>query len=486
MLIKQTLKFLPLGLDRGLLGSQAYRVKIPANRQDLLVGQVLSKKYYVLSLLGQGGMNLVYKAKDLQTNKIVAVKALRTDGLSDQSVVTRFQREVQVLNRLNHPRIVGVHDYGTSKRGQPFFVMDYLEGKSLNQVLRKDGRLSVERFQDVFVQVAAAIQHAHKHGAIHRDLKPGNIMLVKLGNTEDYVKIVDFGIAKLVEEASKLTRMGEVWGSPIYMSPEQATGINTDERTDIYSLGIVMYEALTGEVPFLGKNYVETLSKQISEPPLPFDELCPEFQIPRVFERIIFKALEKAPEARYQTMTELKHDLERALSANRKAPVNQQAARKNQQRTTISEVIDFAPPENSSMNIAQTIRSTFNKIKAIAQPQPEVKESAKESNFHTPIQAMRRPSHSRTVVREKSNSLPIKEIKITLMLLAIFVSFWAISSNQYVANFVIQSLVEMDVIPKSAQKDIQMQPPENQYDQSQMQNQDSSQSQSSEKPGLLD
>ena len=359
MLIKQTLKFLPLGLDRGLLGSQAYRVKIPANRQDLLVGQVLSKKYYVLSLLGQGGMNLVYKAKDLQTNKIVAVKALRTDGLSDQSVVTRFQREVQVLNRLNHPRIVGVHDYGTSKRGQPFFVMDYLEGKSLNQVLRKDGRLSVERFQDVFVQVAAAIQHAHKHGAIHRDLKPGNIMLVKLGNTEDYVKIVDFGIAKLVEEASKLTRMGEVWGSPIYMSPEQATGINTDERTDIYSLGIVMYEALTGEVPFLGKNYVETLSKQISEPPLPFDELCPEFPIPRVFERIIFKALEKAPEARYQTMTELKHELERALSANRKAPVNQQAARKNQQRTTISEVIDFAPPENSSMNIAQTIRSTF-------------------------------------------------------------------------------------------------------------------------------
>lgn len=484
MLIKQTLKFLPLGLDRGLLGSQAYRVKIPANRQDLLVGQVLSKRYYVLSLLGQGGMNLVYKAKDLQTKKIVAVKALRTDGLSDQSVVTRFQREVQVLNRLNHPRIVGVHDYGTSKRGQPFFVMDYLEGKSLNQVLRKDGRLSVERFQDVFVQVAAAIQHAHKHGAIHRDLKPGNIMLVKLGNTEDYVKIVDFGIAKLVEEASKLTRMGEVWGSPIYMSPEQATGINTDERTDIYSLGIVMYEALTGEVPFLGKNYVETLSKQISEPPQPFDELCPEFQIPRVFERIIFKALEKAPEARYQTMTDLKHDLERALSANRKAPVTQQAARKNQQRTTISEVIDFAPPENSSMNIAQTIRSTFNKIKAIAQPQIEAKESAKESTFHTPIQAMKRPTHSKTVVREKNNSLPIKEIKVIVLLLAIFVSFWMISSNKYVANFVIQSLVEMDVIPKSSQHEIQE--PSQSESQMQMPNQDYNQSQSSDRPGLLD
>lgn len=493
MLIKQTLKFLPLGLDRGLLGSQAYRVKIPANRQDLLVGQVLSKRYYVLSLLGQGGMNLVYKAKDLQTNKIVAVKALRTDGLSDQSVVTRFQREVQVLNRLNHPRIVGVHDYGTSRRGQPFFVMDYLEGKSLNQVLRKDGRLSLERFQDVFVQVAAAIQHAHKHGAIHRDLKPGNIMLVKLGNTEDYVKIVDFGIAKLVEEASKLTRMGEVWGSPIYMSPEQATGINTDERTDIYSLGIVMYEALTGEVPFLGKNYVETLSKQISEPPLPFDQLCPEYQIPKVFERIIFKALEKAPEARYQTMSDLKHDLERALSANRQSTVSPHQARKNQQRTTISEVLDFAPPENSTMNIAATIRSTFNKLKAIAQPQAEAKESAKESTFHTPIQAMKRPNHNKTTVREKNGSLPIKEIKFVVIIIAICASLWAISTNQHVANFVVQSLVEMDIIPKPAQQDLQ-QSQMQYYDQSQMQiqspaqnqNQDQTTPQNTEGSNLLD
>ncbi|MGD9683316.1 MAG: serine/threonine protein kinase [Candidatus Obscuribacterales bacterium] len=323
MLSKETLKYLSLRIDRALArGSRSgqpvdplcYRVRVPKDKLDLLVGTFLKDRYFVLSILGKGGMSLVYRAKDMHTGKIVALKALRTQGMGDEVLVKRFRLEAEVLHRLNHPRIVSVHDYGTSKHGQPFFVMDYLIGVSLNQVLKLEGSLRPERFQDIFVQVAAAIAHAHKHGAIHRDIKPGNIMLVEMGDTRDYVKIVDFGIAKLAEDAAKLTRMGEVWGSPIYMSPEQGMGTTIDARTDIYSLGVVMYESLTGEVPFLGRNYVETMTMQISEPPAPFSDVCPELKIPAALEMIVFRALQKSPDERYQSMNEMKSDLERALN----------------------------------------------------------------------------------------------------------------------------------------------------------------------------
>lgn len=258
-------------------------------------------------------MSLVYKAKDLENSEIVAVKTLKTYAQADETVVKRFQREAEVLHLMNHPRIVEVMNYGSTARGQPFFVMDYLIGKSLSEIIRTEGALELERFQDIFVQVAAAIGHAHKHGAIHRDIKPGNIMLVERGGTSDYVKIVDFGIAKLKEEAQRLTRLGEVWGSPIYMSPEQCMGTTIDARSDIYSLGVVMYEALTGEVPFLGKTYVETMTRQISEPPPAFIETAPDRDIPETLEKIVFTALRKDPEHRYQSMLEMKRDLEMAL-----------------------------------------------------------------------------------------------------------------------------------------------------------------------------
>lgn len=318
MLTEDTIRYIhvPFKKDAFQKGQKnvGFRVRKPRDKRDLLVGVLLKDRYYVLSVLGKGGMSLVYKAKDLTNNKIVAVKALRTQGLGDETIVKRFKQEAEVLHRLNHPRIVSVYDYGTSRIGQPYFVMDYLVGVSLSQVLRKQGALPLERFQDIFVQIAAAVAHAHKHKAIHRDLKPGNIMLVRMHDTADYVKIVDFGIAKLAEDASKLTRLGEVWGSPIYMSPEQGMGTKIDTRTDIYSLGIVMYEALTGEVPFLGKNYVETMTKQMTEAPAPFSEIAPGINIPASLEMIVFKALQKSPDDRFQTMTELKTELEKALT----------------------------------------------------------------------------------------------------------------------------------------------------------------------------
>lgn len=291
-----------------------YRIRISPNFKDCLIGCTLGSKYWVLSSIGKGGMSVVYKAKTKGTGKTVAVKTLRTQGLTDEMLVKRFQREAELLSRLNHPRIVNLHAYGTSSRGQPYFVMDYLVGQNLTELLKKIDHLPPERFQDIFVQVCAAIEHAHKHNAIHRYIKPGNIMLTRQGQTRDYVKIVDFGIAMISEEAQRLTRMGEVWGSPIYMSPEQCMGATVDLRSDIYSLGVVMYESLTGRVPFLGKNYGDTMGKQISEPPPPMKEVRPDLEIPASLEKIVMKALAKLPDERYQTLTTMRKELESALS----------------------------------------------------------------------------------------------------------------------------------------------------------------------------
>jgi serine/threonine protein kinase len=314
-----------------------FRIRTNKDAKDSLVGMTLAGRYYVLSILGFGGMSVVYKAKTLGRSKarIVAVKTLRTKGLNDELVVKRFQREADLLSHLNHPRIVQVHEYGYTKRGQPYFVMDYLVGENLSSVIKRDGCVTAERARHIFNQVCGAVDHAHRCGVVHRDLKPGNIMLMSLEGETDFVKVVDFGIARFEEEAQRLTRLGEVWGSPIYMSPEQCMGAQLDARSDIYSLGIVMYEALTGQVPFLGKTYVETMSKQISEVPKSFTEIRPELVINPLLEQVVLKSLNKDPEKRYQSMAELRIDLENAFPQVQQQRIKQDRAaqvRVSQQR----------------------------------------------------------------------------------------------------------------------------------------------------------
>jgi|688.fasta_scaffold245448_2 serine/threonine protein kinase len=292
-----------------------YRVFIPSDAKDLLVGARVANRYYVLSILGHGGMSVVYKAKLMGKNsRIVALKTLRTQGLNDELIVKRFQREAELLSKLNHPRIVQVYDYGTTLRGQPYFVMDYLTGINLADLLKYQGPLAVEKFRDIFSQVCGAVDHAHRCGVIHRDLKPGNIMLCNFNGQSDFVKVVDFGIARFEEEAQRLTRLGEVWGSPIYMSPEQCMGAPLDARSDIYSIGVVMYEALTGQVPFLGRNYVDTMTQQISSPPRSMSEVRPDLNLPAKVDQIVLRALAKEPDTRYQTMAELRDDIEKSMS----------------------------------------------------------------------------------------------------------------------------------------------------------------------------
>jgi eukaryotic-like serine/threonine-protein kinase len=282
--------------------------------QDDLVGTVLADRYEILEVIGGGGMGLVYKARHRLMNRIVAIKMLHKHMVSSADALKRFQVEAQAASCLSLPNILTIYDFGLSNEGQPFMVMDYLEGCSLGDVIEREGYLTVPRALDIFLQVCTGLAHAHSKGIIHRDLKPSNIMLVNSGEQRDFVKIVDFGIAKLMRQTDRtpeqLTRTGEVFGSPLYMSPEQCKGKQLDPRSDIYSLGSVMYRALTGCPIFEGDEVIEFLFKQVSEMPQSFGTVAPKLAIPKSLEQSVFKALAKEPENRWQTMEDLKHALE--------------------------------------------------------------------------------------------------------------------------------------------------------------------------------
>lgn len=294
--------------------------------QDPLIGTVLAGNYEILDVLGQGGMGVVYRGKHSLMERIVAIKMLLSQLISDTNSVKRFQQESKAAARLKHPHIIDVYDFGISPAGQPYIVMEFLEGIPLADLIKKEGQISVERSIKLIAQACDALDHAHKQGVVHRDLKPSNIVLTTYDEERDYVKVVDFGVAKLIEignngEGQRLTQAGEVCGSPVYMSPEQCMGQELDARSDIYSMGIVLYETLTGKLPILGKTMVDTMSKHISEAPMPFSTARPDLYIPERLEWVVNKALSKDPANRQQTMEELKFDLDLAIPRPGKSAV---------------------------------------------------------------------------------------------------------------------------------------------------------------------
>lgn len=291
--------------------------------EDNLLGTVLADKYEILEVLGKGGMSVVYRARHVVMDKTLAVKVLHMDLARDEVSLRRFNQEAQASSQLSHPGIVGVYDCGKSESGMPYLVMDLVEGPNLSDVIRQEGPLKLERFLPLMQQVVAALTQAHKSGIVHRDLKPSNIMIASSGDHEQ-AKIVDFGIAKIVSQEGQnqqqLTQTGEVFGSPLYMSPEQCSGGQVDHRCDIYSLGCVMYEALSGQLPLRGNSVVETIHKHINEspPPLVADQLDPESK--RKLELMLLRCLAKLPEDRYQSMSEIESEL-RALSLKTKTGI---------------------------------------------------------------------------------------------------------------------------------------------------------------------
>jgi eukaryotic-like serine/threonine-protein kinase len=264
--------------------------------------RVFSERYELNHLIARGGMAEVYRAHDRLLDRPVAVKVLFPELSVDRSFVERFRREAQAAANLSHPNIVPVFDWGEDS-GTYFIVMEFIDGRPLSAILKTAGPLSSDRTADIGAPVAAALGYAHKHGVIHRDVKPGNVLITDEGQ----VKVTDFGIARAINTEESLTQTGAVMGTATYFSPEQAEGVGVDARSDIYSLGVVLFEMVTGRPPFLGDTPVAVASKHVRDHPPAPRELNPS--IPPTFEAIILKAMAKDASHRYATAEDLRADL---------------------------------------------------------------------------------------------------------------------------------------------------------------------------------
>jgi eukaryotic-like serine/threonine-protein kinase len=273
--------------------------------------RLLGGRYELDGVVGRGGMAEVYRARDIRLDRVVAVKTLREDLARDQTFQARFRREAQSAASLNNPSIVAVYDTGEDDSGGshiPYIVMEYVDGRTLRDLLRDDRRLLPERALEITDGVLRALDYSHRNGIVHRDIKPGNVMLTRGGQ----VKVMDFGIARAVSDAqATMTQTAQVIGTAQYLSPEQARGERVDARSDLYSTGCLLYELLTGRPPFLGDSPVAIAYQHVRENPIPPSRIDPE--VPQWADAIVLRAMAKDPAARYQSAAEMRTDIQRAL-----------------------------------------------------------------------------------------------------------------------------------------------------------------------------
>ncbi|MBS1954529.1 MAG: protein kinase [Cyanobacteria bacterium SZAS-4] len=273
---------------------------------------LFSTNYEFLGTIGTGGMSVIYKARQLMLDKTVAIKMLHSHLLNENSIM-RFQREAKAASSMKHPNVIAVHDFGISKLGQPYMVMDFIDGKTLAELLSERGALPLPEAMDIFLAVCGALEHAHQNNLLHRDLKPSNIMLRETEDGYD-VFLVDFGIAKVIDAesggiAQQLTQTGEVMGSPLYMSPEQCMGKKVDQRSDIYSLGCILYEAVVGVPPHRGETMLETIFKHLNEAAVALHDVRTDITFPDAFEDLVMRLLATHPDDRIQTISEVRQSL---------------------------------------------------------------------------------------------------------------------------------------------------------------------------------
>jgi serine/threonine-protein kinase len=291
----------------------------PLNPDDPLVGMVLAGRYVVKSRIGEGGMGLVYEGLHRDIDKRVAIKVLRDDLSRRPEVVARFRQEAKSASRIGHENIVDISDFGETTRGASYFVMEFLDGEDLANVLGREVTVDSDRVCGIVLQCCRALSATHAKGIVHRDIKPENIFLTKRDGVDDFVKIVDFGIAKMSDietdgaPGRKLTKTGMIFGTPEYMSPEQAAGKELDHRVDVYALGIILYECLAGRVPFEGDTFMGVLTQHLFAELPPIAEMNPQAKVSRELELVIRKALAKDPDDRYQDTEELAEAIDCAL-----------------------------------------------------------------------------------------------------------------------------------------------------------------------------
>lgn len=291
-----------------------------AGNEDRLIGQVLAGKYRIDDKIDEGGMGCVYRATHVLMEKVIAVKVLHPALAADDRVVARFTREAKAASRISHPHAINVTDFGESENGIVYLVMEYLRGRTLKEIVRSGGPMSLERTVEIVRQVGGALEAAHNEGVVHRDLKSDNIMLDE-ATGGDWAKVLDFGIAKIqqtersVHETDPgLTAPNLIIGTPQYMSPEQCSqASDIDARSDIYSFGVIVYEMLAGHVPFSGDSPTATMMKHIQEPPPSILDERPD--LPEGVGRVLARALAKRPEDRFQKATELAAALAEAAAA---------------------------------------------------------------------------------------------------------------------------------------------------------------------------
>ena len=306
-------------VDGTRLSSPSQMVTGPVNPKDPLLGTTLGERYKIIRSIGEGGMGIVYEAMHVVIEKKVALKVLRDDFSKRPEVVERFRQEAKSASRIGHEHIVDISDFGETPRGQSYFVMEYLEGEDLANVLAREGTLGPVRAVQILIQCAKALGAAHAKGIVHRDMKPENIFLVARDGQPDFVKIVDFGIAKMSDietegaPGRKLTKTGMIFGTPEYMSPEQAAGKPLDHRVDVYALGVILFECLTGRVPFVGDTFMGILTQHMFEHAPTLRAVNPHVACPEELEMVVRQALTKNPDERYRNMEELGRALAAAM-----------------------------------------------------------------------------------------------------------------------------------------------------------------------------
>ena len=299
------------------------RPKDPFIGRDLLNGQ-----FRILQKIGTGGMGSVYRASQPAMNREVAIKILHPKLAGRKDLTSRFRREARAMSQLTHPNTVRVFMYGElDDDGSLYIVMEMLEGRNLNQRVRREGPMPPSRAVPILIQVCGALQEAHEMGIVHRDLKPENIFLSTQGGIADFPKVLDFGLAKVTERQMQpgsviLTQEGMVFGTPEFMSPEQAQGRTLDARSDIYSLAVILYEVLTGKLPFDAKTPMEYIQKHVTEAIIPLSQRRPELKLPAELDGVLEKALSKNPQHRYQSATEFAEALRPFGGADDRLPMS--------------------------------------------------------------------------------------------------------------------------------------------------------------------